>query len=89
MIEINLTPGASRKSKGRGAGLALAGVFGDAKSSIKDPFLIAAIVSLLAAGGGVGTMHVAQTAKADALAAREEQAVADSARFAVVLRQRR
>jgi Tfp pilus assembly protein PilN len=89
MIEINLTPGASRKSKGRGAGLALAGVFGDAKSSIKDPFLIAAIVSLLAAAGGVGSMHMTQTAQATELAAREEQAVADSARFATVLRQRR
>jgi Tfp pilus assembly protein PilN len=89
MIEINLTPGASRKSKGRGAGLALAGVIGDAKSSIKDPFLIAAIVSLLAAAGGVGTMHLGQTATAQELAAREEQAVSDSTRFAAVLRQRR
>jgi Tfp pilus assembly protein PilN len=89
MIEINLTPGASRKSKGRGAGFALAGVMGDAKSSIKDPYLIAAVVSLLAAAGGVGSMHFAQTSKAATLAAREEQAVADSARFATVLRQRR
>ena len=89
MIEINLTPGASRKSKGRGAGLALAGVFGDARSSIKDPFLIAAVVSLLAAAGGVGTMHLSQTKTSADLAAREEQAVADSARFATVLRQRR
>ena len=89
MIEINLTPGASRKSKGRGAGLALAGVLGDAKTSIKDPYLIAAVVSLLAAAGGVGSMHMTQTAKAETLAAREEQSVADSARFATVLRQRR
>lgn len=89
MIEINLNPGASRKSKGRGAGFALAGVLGDAKSSIKDPFLIAAVVSLVAAAGGVGSMHVAQTSKAETLAAREEQAVADSGRFATVLRQRR
>ena len=89
MIEINLTPGASRKSKGRGAGLALAGVLGDAKSSIKDPYLIAAVVSLLAAAGGVGSMHYTQTAKAADLAVREEQAVSDSARFATVLRQRR
>jgi Tfp pilus assembly protein PilN len=89
MIEINLTPGASRKSKGRGAGMALAGVIGDAKSSIKDPYLIAAVVSLLAAAGGVGSMHLAQTAKAEELAVREAQAVADSTRFAAVLKQRR
>jgi Tfp pilus assembly protein PilN len=89
MIEINLTPGASRKSKGRGAGFSLAGVVGDAQSSIKDPFLIAAIVSLLVAGGAVGTLHVTQSSTATELAAREEQAVADSTRFAAVLRQRR
>lgn len=89
MIEINLSPGASRKSKGRSAGVALAGVFGDAKSSIKDPYLIAAVLSLLAAAGGVGSMHVTQTATAETLAVREEQAVADSTRFAAVLRQRR
>jgi Tfp pilus assembly protein PilN len=89
MIEINLTPGASLKSRGRGAGLALAGLFGDVRSSVKDPFLIAAIVSLIAAAGGVGSMHVAQTATAETLAAREAQTVADSARFATVLRQRR
>jgi len=89
MIEINLTPGASRKSKGRRASFSLAGVVGDAQSSIKDPFLIAAIVSLIAAAGAVGMLHVTQSSTASALAAREEQAVADSTRFAAVLRQRR
>jgi Tfp pilus assembly protein PilN len=88
MIEINLTPGASRKSKGRGASFSLAGILGDSKLSIKDPYMIVAIVSLLAAAGGVGALHVSQTATASELAAREEQAVADSARFAAVLRQR-
>jgi Tfp pilus assembly protein PilN len=88
MIEINLTPGASRKSKGRGAGFSLAGVFGDAKSSIKEPFMILAIVGVVASAGGIGGLHLTQTAKAAELAAREEQAVADSTRFAGVLRQR-
>ena len=88
MIEINLTPGASRKSKGRGASISLAGVFGDAKSSIKDPFMIVAIVAFVVAAGSVGAMYTTQAAKASDLATREEQAVADSARFAVVLRQR-
>jgi len=89
MIEINLNPGASRKSKGRGAGFSLSGVVGDANSSIKDPFLIAAVLSLVAAAGTVGTLHLTQSSTASTLAAREEQAVADSTRFAVVLRQRR
>ena len=89
MIEINLNPGASRKSKGRRASFSLAGVVGDGQSSLKDPFLLAAIASLIVAAGTVGTMHMTQTSTATELAAREEQAVADSTRFATVLRQRR
>ena len=88
MIEINLSPGASRKTKGRGAGLSLAGAFSGSKLSIRDPFLIVAVVSLVAAVGTVGTLHLAQAAQASSLAEREEQAVADSTRFAAVLRQR-
>jgi Tfp pilus assembly protein PilN len=89
MIEINLSPGASRKSKGRGVSFSLAGVMGDGQSSFKDPFLLAAVVSLLVAASTVGTMHLTQSGTAADLAAREEQAVADSTRFAAVLRQRR
>jgi len=89
MIEINLSPGASRKSKGRGAGFSLSGALGDAKSSIKEPFMIVAIVSVIGAAATIGGLHVTQSAKAAELAAREEQAVADSTRFAGVLRQRR
>ena len=88
MIEINLNPGASRKTKGRGASFSLSGVVGDRKSPIKDPFMLAAIVSLLVAGATVGSMHLTQTQTASELAQREEQAVADSTRFAAVLRQR-
>jgi Tfp pilus assembly protein PilN len=87
MIEINLNPGVSRKSKGRGAGFKLS--VGDGSSSFKDPFLLAAIASLIVAGGTVGMMHLTQTSTAADLATREEQAVADSTRFATVLRQRR
>ena len=86
MIEINLNPGASRKTKGRGAGFSLAGAMGgDRPSLVKDPFLLAAIVSLLVAGGTVGTMHMTQSQTSAELAQREEQAVADSTRFATVL----
>jgi Tfp pilus assembly protein PilN len=89
MIEINLSPGASRKSKGRGAGFSLSGALGDAKSTIKEPFMIVAIVSVLGAAASIGGLHVTQAAAAAELATREEQAVADSTRFAGVLRQRR
>lgn len=89
MIEINLLPGAARKAKGRGAGFSLAGVVGDAQSSIKDPFLIAAVASVLLAVGTVAGMHLTQASTTSTLASREELAVADSSRFAAVLRQRR
>ena len=89
MIEINLLPGAARKAKRRGAGFSLAGVIGDVRSSIKDPFLIAAVASIVLAGGAVAGLYFTQTSTAASLTAREEQAVADSARFATVLRQRR
>jgi Tfp pilus assembly protein PilN len=88
MIEINLNPGASRKSKGRGPSFSLAGVFGGSKLSIKEPFLIVAIVSFVGATGSVGALHLSQASKTSSLAEREVQAVADSTRFAVVLRQR-
>ena len=65
MIEINLTPGASsRKSKGRGAGFSLAGVVGDRQTSLKDPFLLAAITSLIVAVGTVGLMYLTQASTA-------------------------
>jgi type IV pilus assembly protein PilN len=89
MIEINLSPGSARKSRGRSAGFSLAGAFSGSKLSVKDPFLIAAVVSLVAAVGTVGGLHLTQSAEASELAVREEQAVADSTRFAAVLRQRR
>lgn len=89
MIEINLLPGAARKAKGRGAAFSMAGLVGDLQSSIKDPFLIGAVASLLLAAAGVGGMHFTQSASAATLAGREERAVADSSRFASVLRQRR
>ncbi|HZI29642.1 MAG TPA: hypothetical protein VFD64_15845, partial [Gemmatimonadaceae bacterium] len=60
MIEINLSPGASRKSRGRGASFSLKGVVGDGQSSFKDPFLLAAIASLIVATGTVGMMHLTQ-----------------------------
>ena len=88
MIEINLNPGASRKSKGRGPSFSLAGVFGGSKLSIKEPFMIVAIVSFVGATGSVGALHLSQASKTSSLAEREVQAVADSTRFAVVLHQR-
>jgi len=86
MIEINLLPGSGKKS--RSTGFSLAAVAGKAGSRVKDPFMIAAAVSIVAAVGSIGLLHVTQTARADDLTERERRAVQDSTRFVAVLRER-
>jgi Tfp pilus assembly protein PilN len=86
MIEINLLPGASRKGKGRGPSFSVASLVGD--QSQRDPWMLGAVVSVIIAVAAVGYMFWSNTALASELATREEMALADSARYAVVLRQR-
>jgi Tfp pilus assembly protein PilN len=86
MIEINLLPGSGKKN--RGTGFSLTAIASKAGSRVKDPFMIAAAVSILGAVGAVGSLHMAQTARADELTERERRAVQDSTRFVAVLRER-
>ena len=86
MIEINLLPGSGKKN--RSTGFSLTAIAGKAGSRVKDPFMIAAAVSIVAAVGAVGSLHVAQTARADELTERERKAVQDSTRYVAVLRER-
>ena len=86
MIEINLLPGSGKKN--RSTGFSLSAIAGKAGSRVKDPFMIAAAVSIVAAVGAVGSLHVAQTARAEELTERERRAVQDSTRYVAVLRER-
>lgn len=86
MIEINLLPGSGKKS--RGTGFSLTAIASQAGSRVKDPFMIAAAVSIVAAIGSIGFLHVTQTARADDLTERERRAVQDSTRYVAVLRER-
>ena len=86
MIEINLLPGSGKKN--RSTGFSLTAIGGQAASRIKDPFMIAAAVSIVAAVGAVGFLHLAQTTRAEDLTERERRAVQDSTRFVAVLRER-
>ena len=86
MIEINLLPGSGKKA--RSEGFNLKAFAGQAGSRIKDPFMIAAAVSIVAATMSIGYLHMAQTAKADDLTERERRAVQDSTRYVAVLRER-
>lgn len=89
MIEINLLPGAVKKSRGRSAGISFKDLSAGFAAKIKDPYMIGAAASFVLAAAAVGTMHFSQSSKVSALTEREEQARRDSSRFAVVLRERR
>lgn len=89
MIEINLLPGADKKNKGRGAGFSLKAIGASVSERVRDPYLVSAIAMVLVAAAGIGGLHLTQSAKLSALEVRESEAVRDSARFAVVLKERR
>ena len=86
MIEINLLPGSGKKN--RSTGFSLTAIAGQAGSRVKDPFMIAAAVSIIAAVGSIGFLHLSQAGKAEELTERERRAVQDSTRYVAVLRER-
>jgi Tfp pilus assembly protein PilN len=86
MIEINLLPGSGKKN--RSTGFSLTAIAGKAGSRVKDPFMIAAAVSIIAATGSIGWLHMLQAGKAEELTERERRAVQDSTRYVAVLRER-
>ena len=87
MIEINLLPGSGKKAR-RSTGFSLTAIAGQAGSRVKDPFMLAAAISIIAATASIGWLHLTQTARADDLTERERRAVQDSTRYAAVLRER-
>jgi Tfp pilus assembly protein PilN len=89
MIEINLLPRSGKKS---GRRLSTAGI-GDAAAGlaakVRDPFLAGAVAAVLLSAVGVGALHLRHGSRAAELAAREQQAVQDSTRYAVILAEKR
>lgn len=88
MIEINLLPGSSRKSR-RSSGVDLSALAGSLGSRIRDPYLLSAVGASVAAVLLVGFMHMSHSSKATAMAERYEAAKADSIRYAAVIADRR
>ena len=78
MIEINLLPGSGKKA--RSDGFSLKAFAGQAGARVKDPFMIAAAVCIVAATVSNGYLHVSLTPMADALTVRAGRAVQDSTR---------
>ena len=93
MIEINLLPRAGKKSGRRlgGAGLGALGKLGSLGSladRVRDPFLAGAVAALVFGGASVAALHMRLTSRTADLAAREQQAVQDSTRFAAILKEK-
>jgi len=86
MIEINLLPGSGKKN--RSTGFSLTAIAGKAGARVKDPFMIAAAVSIIAAVGAIGALHLSQAGRAEELTERERRSVQDSTRYVAVLRER-
>ena len=92
MIEINLVPGAKKVRRSGGAAFGALGSVGALAAGVgarvKDPFLAASVGSVVLAALFVGGTYLSQTAREVGAADRQEAASADSARFAVILKER-
>jgi type IV pilus assembly protein PilN len=89
MIEINLLPGAGKKSRGAGAGVNVGASFATAANRVKDPFMLLAAASIIAAGAVISMLTLRQQGVAQELASREQKQVQDSTRYAAVLREKK
>lgn len=88
MIEINLLPGAAKKSKSRGS-FSLKGLTSGVAAKVKDPYLLSAVAAVFLAAAAVAGMHVTQKSSAVDLGLRETAAMRDSTRYAMILKERR
>lgn len=88
MIEINLLPGAGKKSKrgGGGAGFDIGGAIKGFVSKVTDPFLLSAVGSAVLAAVAIGGLYTHQLARQHSLEGKERRAVQDSTNYAIVVK---
>ncbi len=84
MIQINLLPGAGRRSKG-GKGMRASELLASASTWGGDKYLMSAIGAVVAAVGLIGFLYFHQSSAASALEERRIKAVEDSSRYSAVL----
>ena len=89
MIEINLLPGAKKKVRGSSSQINLGAAVKGLAEKVKDPFMIGAAGSVVAAVAAVGILFTAQQARATEVEQKLEVAVRDSTRLTSVLAARR
>jgi Tfp pilus assembly protein PilN len=89
MIEINLLPGAGKKTRGRGVGINLSGSVAGVLSKLTDPYMIGAAAAVVIAVLAIGGMFWAQRAQELSINEKLQKAEQDSIRFATVIREKR
>ena len=85
MIEINLLPGAGRRSKKSGGGIQAGELLANAGAWAGDKYLMTAIGAVVAVVALTGFLYVHQHRVASSLEERQIVAVKDSARYSAVL----
>jgi len=91
MIEINLLPGGKRKAA-PGAGFKLRLALPDFRAllaNVKDPWLIAAVVTWVIAGGGSAALFITERARLAVVESRLDSVRSEKRRFDVVIAQKR
>jgi Tfp pilus assembly protein PilN len=89
MIEINLLPGAGRKTRSRGVGINLSGTLSGAISKVTDPYLLGAAAAVIVSTLAVVGLFWMQRATELSVNEKLQKAEQDSIRFATVIREKR
>ncbi len=89
MIEINLLPGGGKKSRGRNVGAGLASSLSEVLAKVKDPYLLSAVGSGIAAVVIIALLFITQSARERSLISKEQKAVQDSTRYATIVAEKR
>ncbi len=88
MIHVNLHPKRGKKSSGGESAVSFAaiGAFAArARAAVSDVYLAGAVVAVVAACSAVGFLYTSQSKAEEALVAREDVAVRDSAKYASLI----
>lgn len=88
MIEINLLPGARKKTRSHGPSFNIGDVFSDLQSRVRDPWMISAVAGVVVGLVAIGVMWTWQSRRESSLTEREQKAVQDSTRYASVIAER-
>jgi Tfp pilus assembly protein PilN len=92
MIEINLLPGAGRKTRRSSGGglpkLNIGAAIAGFRERVREPWIIGAVVSAALIGTAVALLYVAQTKREAKVNDALQKAVQDSTRYASVLKER-